>query len=125
MVLRVHVQETVDFVQQAFDIADQYRNPVIVVCDGLIGQMMEPIEWHPVPKRNLPPKDWAACGRRDRDHHNVINSLYMDPEECDRHNLHLEEKYAQIQANETRWEASTAMTPKSSSPPTALPPGLP
>ena len=100
-----NVQETVDFVQQAFDIADQYRNPVMVVCDGLIGQMMEPIEWHPVPKRNLPPKDWAACGRRDRDHHNVINSLYMDPEECDRHNLHLEEKYAQIQANETRWEA--------------------
>ena len=99
-----NVQETVDFVQEAFDIADQYRNPVMVVCDGLIGQMMEPIEWHPVPKRDLPPKDWAASGRKARDHHNVINSLYMDPEMCDEHNHHLDEKYAEIAKNEVRWE---------------------
>ena len=52
-----NVQEAVDFVQEAFDIADQYRNPVMVVMDGLIGQMMEPIEWRPVPKRDLPHKD--------------------------------------------------------------------
>ena len=51
-----NVQEAVDFVQEAFDIADLYRNPVMVVMDGLIGQMMEPIEWHPVPKRDLPPR---------------------------------------------------------------------
>ncbi len=99
-----NVQETVDFVQEAFDIADQYRNPVMVVCDGLIGQMMEPIEWHPIPKRDLPPKDWAANGRKGRDHHNVINSLYMDPEVCDGHNRHLDEKYAEISKNEVRWE---------------------
>lgn len=99
-----NVQETVDFVQEAFDIADQYRNPVMVVCDGLIGQMMEPIEWHPVPKRDLPPKDWAASGRRSRDHHNVINSLFMDPEVCDRHNDHLSEKYAEMEEKEVRWE---------------------
>ena len=99
-----NVQETVDFVQEAFDIADQYRTPVMIVCDGLIGQMMEPIEWHPVPRRNLPPKDWAASGRRGRDHHNVINSLYMAPEDCDRHNRDLEAKYAAIAENETRWE---------------------
>ncbi|WP_295583261.1 3-methyl-2-oxobutanoate dehydrogenase subunit VorB [uncultured Oscillibacter sp.] len=99
-----NVQETVDFMQEAFDIADQYRNPVMVVCDGLIGQMMEPIEWRPVPKRTLPPKDWAACGRYGRSHHNVINSLYMAPEDCDDHNRHLDEKYAEIAKNETRWE---------------------
>ena len=99
-----NVQETVDFVQEAFDIADQYRNPVMIVCDGLIGQMMEPIAWRPVPRRDLPPKDWAASGRKGRDHHNVINSLYMAPEDCDRHNRHLEEKYAAIAENETRWE---------------------
>ena len=99
-----NVQETVDFVQEAFDIADQYRNPVMVVCDGLIGQMMEPIEWHPVPKRNLPPKDWAASGKKGRDHNNIINSLYMEPEECDKHNHHLDEKYAEIEKNEVRWE---------------------
>ena len=99
-----NVQETVDFVQEAFDIADQYRNPVMVVCDGLSGQMMEPIEWREIPKRKLPPKDWAASGRKGRDHHNVINSLYMDPEVCDEHNRHLDEKYAEIAKNEVRWE---------------------
>ena len=99
-----NVQETVDFVQEAFDIADQYRNPVMVVCDGLIGQMMEPIEWHEVPKRDLPPKDWAATGKKGRDHTNVINSLYMDPEVCDGHNAHLAEKYAEMEKNEVRWE---------------------
>ena len=99
-----NVQETVDFVQEAFAIADQYRNPVMVVCDGLIGPMMEPIEWRDIPKRKLPPKDWAASGRKGRDHHNVINSLYMDPEVCDEHNRHLDEKYAEIAKNEVRWE---------------------
>ena len=99
-----NVQETVDFVQEAFDIADQYRNPVMVVCDGLIGQMMEPIEWREIPKRKLPPKDWAASGRKGRDHHNVINSLYMDPEVCDEHNRHLDEKYAEVAKNEVGWE---------------------
>ena len=78
-------------------------NPVMVVMDGLIGQMMEPIEWRPVPKRDLPPKDWATTGRKDRDHNNIINSLYMDPEECDRHNDHLAEKYALMEKNEVRW----------------------
>lgn len=98
-----NVQETVDFVQEAFDIADLYRNPVVVLCDGLIGQMMEPIEWRPIPKRELPPKDWAACGKKGRDHTNNINSLYMDPEVCDRHNIHLTEKYALIEEKEVRW----------------------
>ena len=99
-----NVQETVDFVQEAFDIADQYRNPVMVLCDGLIGQMMEPIEWHPVPKRNLPPKDWAACGRNGRDHHNIITSIFLDAEECEEHNNHLTAKYAEMEKNEVRWE---------------------
>ena len=99
-----NVQETVDFVQEAFDIADQYRNPVMVLCDGLIGQMMGRMECRGIPKRKLPPKDWAASGRKGRDHHNVINSLYMDPEVCDEHNRHLDEKYAEIAKNEVRWE---------------------
>ena len=101
-----NIQETVDFVQEAFDIADQYRNPVMIVCDGLIGQMMEPIAWRPVPRRNLPPKDWATTGRKNRGRNNVINSLYMDPEECDRHNARLAEKYAAMERHETRWQES-------------------
>lgn len=99
-----NIQEAVDFVQEAFDIADQYRNPVVVLADGLIGQMMEPIEWHEVPKRNLDKKDWAACGRKDRDHHNIINSLYMDPDECDTFNQHLARKYEDMARNEVRYD---------------------
>ena len=77
-----NVQETADFVQEAFDIADQYRTPVVVLADGLIGQMMEPIEWRPVPRRQLPPKDWAALNRR------------------------LTAKYAEIEKNEVRWDTA-------------------
>ena len=100
-----NVQEAVDFVQEAFDIADQYRNPCMVVFDGLIGQMMEPIEWHDIPKRNLPSKDtWATTGRKGRAVHNTLNSLYMDPETCDKHNEHLAEKFAEMEKNEVRWE---------------------
>ena len=99
-----NVQETVDFVQEAFDIADQYRNPVMVVMDGLIGQMMEPIEWHPVKKRDLPPKDWAAGGRKGRAAPNIINSLYIDPNACDEHNQRLTVKFAEMEKNEVRWE---------------------
>ena len=99
-----NVQETVDFVQEAFDIADQYRNPVMVLCDGLIGQMMEPIEWKPIPKRDLPPKDWAACGRKGRDHNNSITSIFLDAEECESHNDRLTAKYAEMEKNEVRWE---------------------
>ena len=101
-----NIQEAVDFVQEAFDIADQYRNPVMVVMDGLIGQMMEPIEWRPVPKRDLPPKDWATTGRNGRDHHNVLNSLYMDPESCDVHNQNLAKKFEEMTKNEVRWETN-------------------
>ena len=99
-----NVQETVDFVQEAFDIADQYRNPVMVLCDGLIGQMMEPIEWKPIPKRDLPPKDWAACGLKGRDHNNTITSIFLDAEECESHNDRLTAKYAEMEKNEVRWE---------------------
>ena len=100
-----NVQEAVEFVQEAFDIADQYRNPVMVVMDGLIGQMMEPIEWREVPKRDLPSKDsWATTGLKGRKEHNTLNSLYIEPELCDVHNQHLTEKFYEMEKNEVRWE---------------------
>ena len=102
-----NVQETADFVQEAFDIADQYRSPVVVLADGLIGQMMEPIEWRPVPKRPQPAKDWAASGKKGRDHTNVINSLFLNPEECDALNRRLTAKYAEIEKNEVRWDTAS------------------
>ena len=99
-----NIQELVDFIQEAFDIADCYRNPVLVLADGLTGQMMEPIEWRDIPKRDLPPKDWATTGKHGRDHTNVVNSLYMDPEECDDHNADLEAKYKLMAEKEVRWD---------------------
>ena len=100
-----NVQEAVDFVQEAFDIADQYRNPVMVVMDGLIGQMMEPIEWHEVPKRDLPPKDWATTGKHGRSHPNFVTSLSIDPNDCNEMNQRLARKYALITEKEIRYEA--------------------
>lgn len=99
-----NLQEAVDLVQDAFDIADQYRTPVMVLADGLIGQMMEPIVWHDHKKRELPPKDWAASGRGDRDHNNFINSLLIDAPSCEKHNEELLRIYAEIEKNEVRWE---------------------
>ena len=98
------LQEAVDLMQDAFDIADAYRNPVMVLADGLIGQMMEPIVWHQRPGRALPKKDWAAQGRQGRAHNNFITSLYMDPDDCEHHNLELAAKYAAMEAQECRWE---------------------
>ena len=99
-----NVQEAVDFVQEAFDIADEYRNPVMVVMDGLIGQMMEPIEWKEYKRRASAEKPWAACGKYGRSRPNIINSLYIEPEACDLHNRRLAEKYARITEAEVRWE---------------------
>ena len=100
-----NIQEAVDFVQESFDIAFQYRNPCMVVMDGLIGQMMEPIEWKEIPKRDLPSIDtWATTGRKGREEHNTLNSLYIEPELCDVHNQNLAAKYALMEKNEVRWE---------------------
>ena len=99
-----NLQEAVDLVQEAFDIADQYRTPVVVLADGLIGQMMEPIVWHDVKKRQLPPKTWASSGRKGREHNNFINSLLIDAHDCENHNIELLNTYHEIEKNEVRFE---------------------
>ena len=99
-----NIQEAVDLTQEAFDIADQYRNPVMVLADGLIGQMMEPIVWKERTPRKLPEKTWAASGRGDRDHNNFINSLLIDAPSCEAHNLELNKKVLEMEKNECRWE---------------------
>ena len=99
------VQEAVDMVMEGFDIADQYRIPVLLLGDGMIGQMMEPVEFNPPPKRDLPPKTWASTGWSDkRRPRAVINSLYIDPNELEAMNLKLQGKYKTIAENETRVE---------------------
>lgn len=98
------VQEMVDLMQDAFDVADVYRNPVMVMGDGMLGQMMEPVEFKEREARKLPEKTWAASGLRGRREHNVINSLFLDPEECEKHNFKLKAKYDEIEKHEVRYE---------------------
>lgn len=99
-----NIQEAVDLTQEAFDIADYYRNPVVVLADGTIGQMMEPIVWHDIPKREFGEKNWAASGRNGREKNNFITSLLIDAADCEDHNLHLEKKYEAMKENEVRFE---------------------
>jgi len=98
------IQETVDLVVEAFDVADYYRTPVMVIGDGMIGQMMEPIEFNEPKKRELPKQDWATTGTKGEREPNIINSLFIDPQELEDHVIKLEKKYAQIKENEVKYE---------------------
>lgn len=98
------IQEMADLIQDAFDVAEIYRTPVMIMGDGMLGQMMEPIEFKERVKRELPEKTWAANGLKGRKAHNVINSLYLKPEELEDHNNHLQNKYKAIKENETKYE---------------------
>ena len=104
------VQEAVDLTQDAFDIADRYRNPVLVLGDGLIGQMMEPVDMEKAtayrPAENLPAKDWAANGHRPTEQapRAIINSLFIDPQVLEAHGLALQAKYDEIARQECRWQ---------------------
>jgi 2-oxoglutarate ferredoxin oxidoreductase subunit alpha len=99
-----NIQEAADLVQKAFDVADYYRNPVMILADGMIGQMMEAIEWREPPKRELPEHTWATNGTKGERAPNVINSLYIDPNLCEEHNRRLAQKYQAMEENEVRWE---------------------
>lgn len=99
------IQETVDLMKESFDIADTYRNPVMILVDGLIGQMMETVDMdRKVNKRTIEPKTWAANGTKNHEGRNIINSVYLDPIELENHNLKLQAKYKEVIKNETRYE---------------------
>jgi 2-oxoisovalerate ferredoxin oxidoreductase alpha subunit len=95
-------QEMCTLTIKAFEIADKYRTPVYLLADGYIGQMMEPVEF-PKPTRNLPRKDWALYADAESKD-NLISSIYLDPEELERHNRMLQDKYAEIEKNELLFE---------------------
>jgi len=98
------VQEAWELTMLAFDKADQYRTPVMILGDGVIGQMMEPLEMTPYqPIPGLPPKDWALTGAKGRKP-NVVKSLYMGENELERRNQVLQEKYHRMRAEEVRFE---------------------
>ncbi len=98
------IQETVDLIQESFDVADQYRTPVMVIADGMIGQMMEAVEFKDVPHRKLEEKTWATNGTKGERKPNVINSLFLEAQELEDHVIRLEKKYEEIEKNECRWE---------------------
>jgi 2-oxoglutarate ferredoxin oxidoreductase subunit alpha len=97
------VQETVDLISDAFDLGDKYRMPTMILSDGLLGQMMEPVVL-PEPKDPTDNKDWAAKGHQGKRPHNVVNSLYIDPKELEDLNFKRFEKYKQIMETEQRAE---------------------
>ncbi len=97
-------QELADLTFAAFELADRYRNPVLLAADGLLGQMMEPVVLPDfVDLDELPEKSWAVSGCDGREPRSVY-SYIADPVLLHRHNLHLQEKYELMAQNEVRWE---------------------
>ena len=101
------VQEAVEMVMAAFPLAEKYRNPVMILGDGLIGQMMEPVEFPDHLKSAPSNKDeWATSGldTRKSSRRNLVRTLYLVPEELNAHNLKLKAKYDRMKQEEVRCE---------------------
>jgi 2-oxoglutarate/2-oxoacid ferredoxin oxidoreductase subunit alpha len=98
------VQEMVDHVKLGFDLAFKWRNPVMVLADGALGQMMEKVElFEPVPRTSEVPS-WATVGKPKNRERNIITSLYLESETMEGINNNLQEKYNKIVAEEVRYE---------------------
>ena len=98
------VEEMAHFMIDAFDIADIYRTPVIVLTDGVLGQMTEPLVLPEPSKRELPPKDWILDGADGRPARKIM-SLRLNPQPAlEEHNLHLKKKYEEMRKNEVRYD---------------------
>ena len=98
------VQEMVDLVGKAFDLADKYRMPAMILADGLLGQMMEPVVIDAKAVPDLPPKTWAANGHKNERKHNVVNSLYLQAADLERLIKERFQRYKTIQEEETLCE---------------------
>ena len=100
------VQEMADFAYLGFDLGDKYRTPVLILADGALGQMMEPVEF---PEYDIEAhkveKPWATTGREGGRPQNIITSLYLKSEKMEEMNQILQDKYKEIQKNEVRYEA--------------------
>ena len=96
------VQEMADLTMLAFELADKYRNPAIVLADGFIGQMMEPVELE-YREMATPEKPWAVKGTPET-RKNLISSIYLEPDDLENHQRRLEAKYAHARQSEPRWE---------------------
>jgi 2-oxoglutarate ferredoxin oxidoreductase subunit alpha len=97
------VQEMVDLTTQAFYLADKYTNPAMILGDGIIGQMMEKVEFKDEPLPELPPKDWAVSGALGRERR-VVTSVHIITKELEEHNHHLQAKYMDLAHNHIMYE---------------------
>jgi 2-oxoglutarate/2-oxoacid ferredoxin oxidoreductase subunit alpha len=98
------VQEMADFVELGFDLAFKYRNPVMMLSDGAIGQMMEKVYLGPQKERSTVFPDWATTGKGADRPRNIITSLDLDPDGQEKFNHKLQAKYNLIRENEVRFE---------------------
>ncbi len=103
------VQEMTDFVALGFDLAFKYRTPAMILADGIVGQMMEKVVLPPFRPRRTEEEirkqcPWAACGRGDRDHRNIITSLELDSAKMEENNKRFQATYRRIEENEVRFQ---------------------
>ena len=98
------VQEMADFVKLSFELAFKYRNPVMILTDGALGQMMEKVEFFDQQPREDIITGWETIGKPENRESNVITSLHIKPDKMEEINIHLQKKYKEIEQNETRVE---------------------
>jgi 2-oxoglutarate/2-oxoacid ferredoxin oxidoreductase subunit alpha len=99
------VQEMSDFVKLGFDLAIKYRNPAMILTDGVIGQMMEKVElFDPIPRTTEFDQSWVTTGKTPDREKNVVTSLDLDPLKMEKHNMDLSEKYKEMAEKEVRYE---------------------
>ncbi|MBQ7090540.1 MAG: 3-methyl-2-oxobutanoate dehydrogenase subunit VorB [Clostridia bacterium] len=98
------VQEMADLTIKAFDLADKYRMPTMLLADGTMGQMMEPVELPELPAAEIE-KPWAVRGTKGERKHNIINSLYLNPELLEKTNFERFERYKTVEENEVMYES--------------------
>lgn len=99
------VQELYELTVKAFDLADQYRMLVMILGDGTIGQMMEPVAFKETEETVEVAKPWATTGLHGREKHNTITSIYIDPDDLEAKNNELQAKYREIEEKEVRFES--------------------
>ncbi len=97
------VQEMVDLVFKGFDLAEKYRMPAMILSDGTMGQMMEPVTLEPE-KINEYDKSWALTGTKGERKPNIVNSLFLTPDELEKFNFERYERYKKVEENEPMWE---------------------
>lgn len=99
------VQEMADYVSIAFDTAEKYRVPAMILSDGMMGQMMEPVCFPDNAEVKMVEKPWAACGHENKRPHNIVNSLFIEAQDLEKIVVERYKRYETIKANEQRAES--------------------